>query len=103
MQVSFKYKLSYADSKITNEGHLISWEIKDLNLKFNLRFIAISTEEGFEIKPNEELQDKLKSLGFSSLSLKIRDKVIEDLLVEYLRFLFFPLCIDLIQKENKNK
>ena len=81
----------------------MSWEIKDPNLKLNLRFIAISTEEGFEIKPNEELQDNLKNLGFSSLTLKIKDETIEELLVEYLRSLFFPLCIDLIQKENKNK
>ena len=78
---------------------MISWEIKELNLKF----IAISTKDGFDIQMNEELQDKLKSFGVLCLTLKIIDKVIEDLWVEYLRFLFFPLCIDVIQKENKNK
>ena len=78
---------------------MISWEIKELNLIF----IAISTKDWFEIKPNEELQDKLKNLGFSDLTLKIRKEVIEILWVEYLRFLFFPLCIDLIEKENKNE
>ena len=78
---------------------MISWEIKELNL----RFIAISTKDGFEIKTNEELQEKLKNLGGLCLTLKIIDKVIEELWVEYLRFLFFPLCIDLIEKENKNK
>ena len=78
---------------------MISWEIEELNL----RFIAVSTKDGFDIQLNEELQDKLKNLGFSNLTLKIFDEVIEILWVEYLRFLFFPLCIDLIEKENKNK
>ena len=78
---------------------MINWEIKALNL----RFIAISTKDGFDIQLNEELQDKLKSLGFSSLTLKIKGEVIEKLWVEYLRFFFFPLCIDVIEKENKNK
>ena len=99
MEVLFKCGISRANSKITKEGHLISWEINELNL----RFIAISTTKRFMIQLNEELQEKLKNLGFSSLTLKVRNKVIEKLWVEYLRFLFFPLCIDLIEKENKNK
>ena len=99
MEILFKYELSGADSKITNKGHLIRCEIEENYLNF----IAISTKDGFEIKPNEELQDKLKSLEFSSLTLKIKDKIIEELWVDYLRFIIFPLCIDLIQKENKNK
>ena len=78
---------------------MISWKIEELSLKF----IAISTKDGFETQLNEELQDKLKSLGFLCLTLKIKEEIIEILLVEYLRFLFFPLCIDVIEKENKNK
>ena len=78
---------------------MISWKIEELSLKF----ISISTKDGFDIQINEELQDKLKSLGFLCLTLKIQDEIIEILLVEYLRFFFFPLCIDVIEKENKNK
>ena len=99
MEVLFKYNIRSADSIVASKGHLIGWETKELDL----RFIAISTKKGFNIQLNEELQDKLKSLGVSSLTLKIRDEVIKKLLDEYLRFLFFPLCIDLIEKENKNK
>ena len=95
----FIYNLSDANSKVTKEGHMISWEIKELDL----RFIAISSKDKFEIQPNKELREKVKSLGVLCLTLKLKDEVIDILLVEYLRFLFFPLCIDLIQKENKNK
>ena len=78
---------------------MISWEIKELSLKF----IAISAKDEFDVQLNEELQDKLKSLGVLCLTLKLKDWIIEKLWVEYLRFLFFPLCIDVIEKENKNK
>ena len=94
----FNYNISEANSKVTNEGHMISWEIKELDL----RFIAISSKDKFEIQPNKELREKVKNLRVKRLTLKLKDEIIDILLIEYLRFLFFPLCIDLIQKENKN-
>ena len=49
------------------------------------------------------LQDRLKSLGFSSINVKIPDKLIKELLAEYLELVLFPLIIHQINEENKRK
>ena len=58
------------------------------------RYIVIQTDEE---------EDELKKLGFNSIEVDISDKFIEELLVEYLEFILFPLIIDQINHENKKK
>ena len=92
-----KSSLEPISCKITNDGHLANWKLKENVLEFAL----IEKEEEFEVLQTEGLQDKLKELGFKGINVKIPEKFIEELLVEYLEFVLFPLIIDQINQENR--
>ena len=92
-----KCSLEPISCKITNDGHLANWKIKENGIEFALA----ENEEEYEVIQTENLQDELKKLGFNSINVKIPDQFIEELLVEYLEFILFPLIIDQINQEKR--
>ena len=91
-----KCSLEPISCKITNDGHLANWKIKENGLDFSL----IEKEEEYEVIQTESLQDELQKLGFNSIKVDMSDEFIEELLVEYLEFVLFPSIIDQI---NQNR
>ena len=91
--------LESKDFKISNEGHTANCKIKELGLEFEL----ILSDDEFEVKQTEMLQDKLKSLGFSSMEVHIQEKIMCEMCQEYLEFVLLPLIIYQINEENKRK
>ena len=92
-----KYKIELINFKTTKEGHIANWKIEEHGLEFTL----ITTDEEFVVKQTDIQQDKLKSLGFSGINVEMQDKIIEELLVEYLEFVVFPLYLQKINSQNR--
>ena len=92
-----KCRLEPISCKITNDGHLANWKIKENGLEF----ILIEKEEGYEVIQTESLQDGLKKLEFNRINVKIPHKFIKELWVEYLEFVLFPSIIDQINQNRK--
>ena len=82
---------------ITKHGHSANWKIKENGLEFML----LEKEEEYEVIQTDSLQDELQKLGFNSINVKIPDKFIEELWVEYLEFVLFPSIIDQINIQNR--
>ena len=92
-----KCHLEPISCRITNDGHLANWKIKENGLEFTL----IEKEEGYEVIQTESLQDGLKKLEFNRINVKIPHKFIKELWVEYLEFVLFPSIIDQINQNRK--
>ena len=94
-----KCHLEPINCKITNDGHLANWKLKENGLEFAL----IEKEEGYEVIQTDSLQDGLQKLEFNRINVKIPHKLIKELLVEYLEFVLFPSIIDQINSQNRKK
>ena len=92
-----KSKIELISFKTTKEGHIANCKIEEHGLEFTL----ITTDEEFVVKQTDIQQDKLKSLGFSGINVEMQDKIIEELLVEYLEFVVFPLYLQKINSQNR--
>ena len=66
-----KHEIELISFELTNEEDSKNWRIKGLDLEFKLTL----SEGEFEVKQTEMLQDKLKSLGFSSMKVDIQDEI----------------------------